>query len=142
MSFRSHVIAAALVAAAGALAAAPAQAQTASTPDSSASTTLPPIITTAEREGLLGRIWNMQERRNEVIELERGNRRLKHELRAYDRRIVELELRLQVLQLREAEMKRAIRAIDSATAATRAARLELEARLDRLERIAKGGRSR
>jgi hypothetical protein len=142
MSFRRNVIAAALVAAAGALIASPARAQTTTTPDSASIQTLPPIVTTAEREGLLGRIWNMQERRNEVIELERGNRRLKHELRAYDRRIVELELRLQVLQLREVKMKRVIQAIDSATAATRAARLELEARLDRMERIAKGGRSR
>jgi hypothetical protein len=142
MSFRRNVIAAALVAAAGALIASPARAQTTTTPDSAGIQTLPPIVTTAEREGLLGRIWNMQERRNEVIELERGNRRLKHELRAYDRRIVELELRLQVLQLREVKMKRVIQAIDSATAATRAARLELEARLDRMERIAKGGRSR
>jgi phage shock protein A len=87
----------------------------------------------------------MQEKRREVIELERGNRQLRHELEGYDRKIVLLEQRLDSLQVQEARMKLQIRALDSATAATRSERLALEARLNamesRLAKRAKGGGS-
>jgi len=143
MSFRRNVIAAAFVAATGALFAAPARAQVTTPPDSISANRLPPIVSTAEREGLLSRIWTMQEKRREVLELERGNRQLRHELEGYDRKIVQLEQRLDSLQVQEARMKLQIRAIDSATAATRAERLALEARLRAMEsRLARGGSGR
>lgn len=138
MSFRSTVIAAA-IAATATLLAAPAHAQSTNPPDTAGVPRLPTITTTAEPEGLLRRIWTMQEKRQEVIELERENRRLVHELRGYDRRIEVLEQRLDTLIAWEAEMLRQIQAIDSATAATRAARLALEKRLRLLdENVARG----
>ena len=140
MSFRSNVFAATFVAAAALLSASSAQAQGDPKPDTVTTNRLPAIVSTAELENIFRRFWNMQENRQTVIDLERGNRQLERQLAEYDRRIVRLETKLDSLKAREAEMQRQIQMIDSAAAATRAARLALEARLRPLEEtVAKGG---
>ena len=134
MSFRIRRFAGAVALAAGCTFAAEAGAQQATTPDSS-SHRLPAVVSRASNESLFGRIWNMQERRYEVIRLMHENRLLVEELRRHDKHIAKLEVRLDSLQAVEREKQRQIARIDSLTAETRAQRVALETRLRAMEEI-------
>jgi hypothetical protein len=113
-----------------ALVARPAAAQSAApnpTTDSTSSrtpVTLAPVNVTAP---------HAQSDRRRVLDLERGNRILAAEARRQGRRIAELETRLDSLKRVGAEREREIARIDSATAATHAARLAVAAQLATLE---------
>lgn len=138
MSYRIRLTAATLVAAAAALSASDAGAQQASTPDS-VTHRLPAIVSTPT-EGLFGRVWNMQARRWEVVRLQQENRQLAHELKRYDRKVAQLEEKLDSLKAVEAEKQRQVIAIENAAAEVRARRLALEARLRAAdEKVAKRG---
>ena len=140
MSSRIRLIAGALALAAGSLFASDAEAQQASQPDS-ATHRLPAVVTRSSNESLFSRIWNMQERRYEVIRLMHENRMLADELRRHDKHIAKLKVRLDSLQAVEREKQRQIAAIDSLTAVTRAQRIELENRVRAMEEmVAKRGR--
>ncbi|HUF27254.1 MAG TPA: hypothetical protein VMM18_09780 [Gemmatimonadaceae bacterium] len=124
-----RLLAVTIVAAAASFAATPAQAQQSTTSDT-ASPRLPAVVTTARKpEGLLSRVWHMDERRREVILLEQENRMLKRRIRQQDRQIARLEVRLDTLKAQERRMTDELALIDSATTATRLRRAQLEAQL-------------
>lgn len=134
MSSRIRKFAGAVALAAGCTLAAEADAQQASVPDSSTHR-LPAIVSRASSESMFSRVWNMQERRYEVIRLMHENRLLVEELRRHDRHIAKLEVRLDSLRAVEEEKQRQIARIDSLTAETRAQRRALETRLRAMEEI-------
>ena len=134
MSSRIRKFAGAVALAAGCTFAAEAGAQQASAPDSSTHR-LPAIVSRGSSESMFSRIWNMQERRYEVIRLMHENRVLVEELRRHDRHIAKLEVRLDSLRAIEREKQRQIARIDSLTAETRAQRKALETRLRAMEEI-------
>lgn len=140
MSYKIRLVAAAVALAAASVFASDADAQQASPPDSTTHR-LPAVVSRSSNESIFGRIWNMQERRYEVIRLMHENRMLAEELRRHDKHIAKLEIRLDSLRAIEQEKQRQIATIDSLTAATRAQRLELEARVRAMEEtVAKKGR--
>ena len=139
MSYKIRLVAAAVALAASSVFASDADAQQAQ-PDS-ATHRLPAVVSRGSNESIFGRIWNMQERRYEVIRLMHENRMLAEELRRHDKHIAKLEVRLDSLRAVEQEKQREIALIDSLTATTRARRLELEARVRAMEEtVAKKGR--
>ena len=74
------------------------------------------------------------------MRLQQENRQLAHELKRYDRRVAQLEGKLDSLKAVEAEKQRYIAAIENATAQVRAQRLALEARLRAAdEKVARRG---
>src|SRR5688500_9192617 len=140
MSYKIRLAAAAIALAASSVFASDAHAQQAPQPDS-ATHRRPAVVSRASNESIFSRIWNMQERRYEVIRLMHENRMLAEELRRHDKHIAKLEVRLDSLRAVELEKQRQIATIDSLTAATRAQRLELEARVRAMEEtVAKKGR--
>lgn len=141
MTSRIRLLAGALALAAASVFAPDAGAQQASPPDSAATHRLPAIVSRANTESMFSRIWNMQERRYEVIRLMHENRLLAEELRRHDKHIAKLEVRLDSLRVVEREKQLQIARIDSLTAATRAQRMALEQRLRAMEETVarKGG---
>jgi hypothetical protein len=91
------------------------------------------VVTAAERDGLLTRVWRGIGARAELAALERGNRALEYQIRAYDHRIARLERRVAELRAPRDAMLRQIAMTDSATAAVRGERERLEARVRALE---------
>ena len=89
--------------------------------DSSAAVRTAPIVIAAEAPS------------HDVRSLMRGNRVLAVELRRYDRQEAALQVRLDSLKQVAASREQAILALNDETAALRAQRLELEARLARVE---------
>ena len=142
MTSKLRLLAGALALAAGSVLASDAGAQEATPPDSATTHRLPAIVSRGSTESLFGRIWNMQERRYEVLRLMHENRLLAEELRRHDKHIAKLEVRLDSLRAIEREKQQQIARIDSLTAETRAQRLALEARLRAMEETVarKGGR--
>ena len=140
MTSRIRLLAGALTLAAASVFASDAGAQQAS-PDS-ATHRLPAVVSRASNESVFSRIWNMQERRYEVIRLMHENRLLAEELRRHDKHIAKLEVRLDSLRAIEREKQLQIARLDSLTAATRAQRLALENRIRAMEETVarKGGR--
>ena len=141
MTSKLRLFAGATALAAGCILASDAGAQQAAPPDS-ASHRLPAVVSRANNESMFSRIWNMQERRYEVLRLMHENRLLAEELRRHDKHIAKLEVRLDSLRAVERAKQQQIARIDSLTAATRAQRLELEGRLRAMEEMVarKGGR--
>lgn len=140
MTSRIRLLAGAITLAAASVFAPDAGAQQAS-PDS-ATHRLPIVVSRASNESMFSRIWNMQERRYEVIRLMHENRLLAEELRRHDKHIARLEVRLDSLRAIEREKQLQIARLDSLTAATRAQRLALENRIRAMEETVarKGGR--
>ena len=89
--------------------------------DSSTAVRTAPIVIAAEAPS------------HDVRSLMRGNRVLANELRRYDRQEAALQTRLDSLKQVAATREQAILALNDETAALRAQRLELEARLARIE---------
>ena len=89
--------------------------------DSSAAVRTAPIVIAAEAPS------------HDVRSLMRGNHVLAIELRRYDRQEAALQTKLDSLKQVAASREQAILALNDETAALRAQRLELEARLARLE---------
>ena len=141
MTSTFRLLAGALALAAGSVFASDAGAQEAPRPDS-ASHRLPAVVSRGSNETLFSRIWNMQEKRNEVIRLMHENRMLAAELRRHDKHIAKLEVRLDSLRAIERKKQEEIAQLDSAAASTRAQRLVLEERVRALEETVarKGGR--
>jgi septal ring factor EnvC (AmiA/AmiB activator) len=126
MKLRTYVIVAGLIACAAATAGAQA-------PAAPAVHELAPVIVTASNSGTLYRIAHMDEQRRRVLELVDQNRRLTADLRRADTRVAELEGRLVEAKADRDRRVADIAAVDSAAADTRRTRLELEAKLKRLE---------
>ena len=141
MTSKLRLLAGAVALAAGSMFAADAGAQEARRPDSTTHR-LPAVVSHGSNENLFSRIWNMQERRHEVLRLMHENRILVEELRRHDKRIAKLEVRLDSLRAIEREKQRQIAQLDSARAETRAQRMALEERIRALDETVakKGGR--
>jgi len=92
-----------------------------------------PVTVTARRTGTLYRIAHIEEQRRYVLELVEQNRRLSADLRRADSKVTQLEERLVDVKADHDRRVADIAAVDSATADARRARLELEAKLRRLE---------
>jgi septal ring factor EnvC (AmiA/AmiB activator) len=92
-----------------------------------------PVTVTAQRTGTLYRIAHIEEQRRYVLELVEQNRRLSADLRRADSKVTQLEERLVDVKADHDRRVADIAAVDSATADARRARLELEAKLRRLE---------
>lgn len=92
-----------------------------------------PVTVTAQRTGTLYRIAHIEEQRRYVLELVEQNRRLSADLRRADSKVTQLEDRLVEVKADHDRRVADIAAVDSAAAETRRTRLELEARLKRLE---------
>ncbi|MDQ3698345.1 MAG: hypothetical protein M3373_10015 [Gemmatimonadota bacterium] len=138
MFFRpAALVASAALASIAVLAAAPVQSQSdalRSSPPATLVDTLPhhlrPIdVTAPTRDNLLSRVWRTVGLRAELGALERENRALERDLARYDRRVAELEERLASAKAMAALKAYRIAQLDSATAATRAERERLEARV-------------
>ena len=126
MKSRMLVISAALVFCAAATAGAQA-------PTAPAIQEMAPVTITAQRTGTLYRIAHIEEQRRYVLELVEQNRRLSADLRRADTKVTELEERLVDVKAEHDRRVADIASVDSATADARRARLELEAKLKRLE---------
>jgi septal ring factor EnvC (AmiA/AmiB activator) len=122
----TFVFAAALIACAGSTAGAQA-------PVAPSIHELAPVIVTAQNNGTLYRIAHMEEQRRHVLELIDQTRRLSADLRRADSRVEQLEGRLIEAKADHDRRVADIAAVDSAAAETRRTRLELEAKLRRLE---------
>lgn len=125
MKSRTLLFAAGLIVCAGATASAQAPAP--------AIQEMAPVTVTAQRTGTLYRIAHIEEQRRYVLELVEQNRRLSADLRRADSRVLQLEERLVDVKAEHDRRVADIAAVDSATADARRARLELEAKLRRLE---------
>ena len=86
-----------------------------------------------EGGGALGRLWRNLGMRAEFDALRRENRALGRQLRQYDRRIAYLEAYRDSLKASLELRERRIAMLDSATAATRARRMQLEEQVRVLE---------
>jgi hypothetical protein len=96
---------------------------------------LAPVSITATRTGALYRIAHIEEQRRYVLELIDQNRRLSADLRRADTKVAQLEGRLVEVRADHDRRVADIAAVDSAAAETRRTRLELEAKLKRLESV-------
>jgi hypothetical protein len=92
-----------------------------------------PVTVTAQRTGTLYRIAHIEEQRRYVLQLMEQNRRLSADLRRADSKVTQLEGRLVEVRADHDRRVADIAAVDSAAAETRRTRLELEAKLRRLE---------
>ena len=92
-----------------------------------------PVTVTAQRTGTIYRVAHIEEQRRYVLELVEQNRRLSADLRLADSKVTQLEDRLVEVKADHDRRVADIAAVDSAAAETRRTRLELEARLKRLE---------
>jgi hypothetical protein len=86
-----------------------------------------------DNAGALARLWRNVGYRAEVTALTRENRALERQLRRYDLQIARLEAYRDSLIASRALREHRIAMLDSATAATRATRLRLEAQVQMLE---------
>lgn len=105
----------------------------AQTPTAPAIQEMAPVTVTAQRTGTLYRIAHIEEQRRYVLELMEQNRRLSADLRRTDSKVTQLEGRLVEVRADHDRRVADIAAVDSAAAETRRTRLELEAKLRRLE---------
>jgi hypothetical protein len=96
---------------------------------------LPTVDVKADKEqgGALARVWRTLGYRAEVTALMRENRELARQLHRYDQQIARLEAYRDSLVASRELREHRIAMLDSATAATRAERLRLEAQVRLLE---------
>lgn len=108
----------------------------AQSPAAPAAQGLAPVTITAPRPGTVYRIAHIDEQRQYVLGLLAENRRLAADLRRTDRKVEQLEDRLDMAKADRDRRVAGIAAVDSAAAETRRMRLELEEKLRRLEPVA------